>query len=301
MLDILESLNREQAQVASLDGLKALVKARRKKSKKTSAPPTQFMSTPAQHDETKHDTEAAQEEGSQVIELEGEEGDVAVPRFTRVSVEAGGSFMETLTISPGPPSEFGTHVSWHFKECYGYDIAFSVTCNGTVVRAPSRCSSDKGSYETPPNQACELSFVWDNSFSWINGKEIEWFFFIFSAKEAEQQRAEQVNSKVERESLQQFNAAFNQLASEIKQIKADWGDRRAKADQALLEAQQKHSAELQQLANELALTDFHMHKQRLAELYALLDKLERTGSTRCEALRAQVSNLITNFREAGGA
>lgn len=309
LLKILEQLNQEKIEVSSVDELKALIKARRKKRPgKGSGPPLQIMAGESSRYPVEEKREVprffpqssqqnARTSPQTVSELEGEEGDVTVPRFTRVCVEAGGSFMETLTITPGPPSQFGTHVSWHFKEQYGYDINFSVTCNGMVVRSPTRCSSDKGSYDTPPNVACELCFVWDNSFSWINAKDIEWFFFIFSAKEAEEQRTEQLNSKAERESLKAFTSAFDQLSLEAKQIKKEWSSRRAQADRALAEAQQKHALEMQTLSSELALADHQMHQKRLADLYSILDKLEKMGSTRCQPLRNQVSDLVTNFRE----
>jgi hypothetical protein len=78
--------------------------------------------------------------------------------------------------------EKGATFTWFFQTDggQGYDIDFSVAIYDLanpnkppiMAKPVSRCSSSKGSYESPG--AMKLVFVWDNNFSYFSNKTIHY-------------------------------------------------------------------------------------------------------------------------------
>ena len=74
--------------------------------------------------------------------------------------------------------EKGATFTWFFECDEGYDIDFSVQIIDTTpdapkkyAKIPSRCQTNRGSYESAGR--CSVRLFWDNSYSWMNGKNIK--------------------------------------------------------------------------------------------------------------------------------
>lgn len=66
---------------------------------------------------------------------------------------------------------------WSFEVQGGYDIEFSVKMQedgkdkSAAIKVPSRCTTNKGSYVATGD--CTVTFLWDNAYSYFNGKNIK--------------------------------------------------------------------------------------------------------------------------------
>jgi len=95
-------------------------------------------------------------------------------------VGAGEKFEVVLEGEPG--DEF----KWSFDVDSGYDINFGVEMKpldggATVtVKIPGRCNTSKGQYTT--TAPCTLSFLWDNSYSYFNGKNLKYHASVANTK-----------------------------------------------------------------------------------------------------------------------
>lgn len=52
-----------------------------------------------------------------------------------------------------------------------------------VIKQTSRCTTNKGGYQAEGN--CRVELVWDNSFSWMNSKDIIFDIFATAVDEDE--------------------------------------------------------------------------------------------------------------------
>ena len=74
--------------------------------------------------------------------------------------------------------EKGGTFTWFFECDEGYDVDFSVEIleaagqkGKKYAKMPSRCQTNRGSYESTGK--CAVRLFWDNSFSWMNGKNVK--------------------------------------------------------------------------------------------------------------------------------
>jgi len=85
--------------------------------------------------------------------------------------------------------EKGGTFTWFFECDEGYDIDFSVEIvDGAAAggakkyaKMPSRCQTNRGSYESKGK--CAVRLLWDNSFSWMNGKNIKFSAHVVNIDE----------------------------------------------------------------------------------------------------------------------
>jgi len=70
----------------------------------------------------------------------------------------------------------GGTFTWFFECDGGFDIDFSVEISDTkgkrFAKIPSRCTTNRGSYTA--KGVCAMLFKWDNTFSWMNEKDIKY-------------------------------------------------------------------------------------------------------------------------------
>jgi len=71
--------------------------------------------------------------------------------------------------------------TWYFQSVGEYDVDFSarlITPDGktTTIKHASRCTTSKGAY-TSDGEA-RVVFTWDNSYSWLNSKDIRYFVSV---------------------------------------------------------------------------------------------------------------------------
>ena len=87
--------------------------------------------------------------------------------------------------------EKGGTFTWFFECDEGYDIDFSVellTAGSSsgggekkYAKMPSRCQTNRGSYESKGK--CAVRLFWDNSYSWMNGKNVKFSAHIVQIDE----------------------------------------------------------------------------------------------------------------------
>lgn len=78
----------------------------------------------------------------------------------------------------------GGNFTWFFESEGSYDVDFSVVIESDAhpkdqvnyIVPPSRKVANKGSYVS--QGACKLTFVWDNSYSYFNSKDIKYFVSV---------------------------------------------------------------------------------------------------------------------------
>ena len=72
--------------------------------------------------------------------------------------------------------ERGGVFTWFFETDEGYDLDFSVEISDAegkrFAKQPSRCQTNRGSYTT--NKKTDLKLRWDNSYSWMHGKNLKY-------------------------------------------------------------------------------------------------------------------------------
>ena len=72
--------------------------------------------------------------------------------------------------------EKGGTFTWFFETDEGYDLDFSVEAKDDdgkhVIKPPSRCQTNRGSYTA--TKKTDLKLRWDNSYSWMHGKNLKW-------------------------------------------------------------------------------------------------------------------------------
>jgi hypothetical protein len=92
------------------------------------------------------------------------------------NVPAGGTFTKDLKCDKD-----GGVFTWYFISEGDYDIDFSakiVFPDGKTswAKINSRCTSNKGAYTA--DGPCTVVFTWDNSFSWLNSKNIRYYVSV---------------------------------------------------------------------------------------------------------------------------
>ena len=87
--------------------------------------------------------------------------------------------------------EKGGTFTWFFECDEGYDVDFSVEIvdgggsggsgGKKYAKMPSRCQTNRGSYEAKGK--CAVRLFWDNSFSWMNGKNVKFSAHVVNIDE----------------------------------------------------------------------------------------------------------------------
>lgn len=172
---------------------------------------------------------------------------------SRQAVAAGTVFKKVFNVSKKEGNKYGTELSWEFKSEEDYDICFSLEKDGKTIQPKSRCTTNKGTLIIPCDESCKVVFLWDNSYSWVNSKNIDYKVTVLLPHEveareieyervlreeaivrAEQQRLQQEAEEKERQEeakrqealCADIRAECARLASEVKKEKKAWEDQR---------------------------------------------------------------------------
>jgi hypothetical protein len=92
--------------------------------------------------------------------------------YERANVAAGDTLVKSVDCGPA-----GASFSWTYESAGDYDIGFSVSVEeggqSKVIVENDRMVNHKGTYTSAG--VCTLKCKWDNTFSWVNSKDIKYF------------------------------------------------------------------------------------------------------------------------------